>query len=82
MKVILSREAQKSYTHFPILEQKKIRKKLVALEENPYIGKKLEGQLSGYRSTRAWPYRIIYQVNEKEQRIEICDILHRQGVYQ
>lgn len=81
MKVILSKEAQKNYTHFPISEQKKIKKKLLSLEENPYGGKKLEGQLSGYRSVRVWPYRIIYQVNEKEQRVEVSDILHRQGAY-
>ncbi len=81
MKVILSKEAQKSYTHFPISEQKKIKKRLLALIDYPYIGKKLEGQLSQYRSIRAWPYRIIYQVNDDKQRIEVSNIVHRQGAY-
>ncbi len=81
MKVILSKEAQKSYTHFPISEQKKVKKRLFSLQNNPYSGKKLEGKLFGYRSIRAWPYRIIYHVNEKEQTVEVSNILHRQGAY-
>jgi len=82
MKVILSKEAQKNYAHLPVSEQKKVKKKLFSLEKNPFDGKKLEGQLSKYRSIRAWPYRIIYQINEKEQSVEVSSILHRQSAYQ
>lgn len=51
------------------------------LEKDPLAGKKLERELRMYRSLKAWPYRIIYVVNEEDQCIEVDDILHRQGVY-
>ncbi len=81
MLVILSKDAKKQYDRLPQTEQKKVKKKLQSLEMSPLAGKKLVGELSLYRSLRAWPYRIIYSINEKEKRVEVSDIEHRQGVY-
>ena len=81
MDIILSKEANKQYDRLPKPEQTKIHKKLIALQQDPYAGKKLTGDLTGIRSLRAWPYRILYEINEKDQRIEIHKIAHRQGVY-
>lgn len=81
MKVALSKDAQKQYNRLPIQEQKKVREKLVQLEQNPLSGKKLEGELLGIYTLRAWPYRILYEINVLEKRIEIHKILHRQGAY-
>jgi len=81
MLVILSKDAQKQYEHLPKGEQIKVRKKLLLLEQNPTAGNKLIGELGGIRSLRAWPYRIIYEVNETEKRVEILKIAHRQSAY-
>lgn len=81
MALVISKKAAKHYKHLPKSEQAKIKKHLLALQENPLAGKKLERELHDYRSLRAWPYRIIYQINEKELIIEVSDILHRQGAY-
>ena len=81
MDLILSRDAKKQYKHLPKSEQQKIKKKLVALSHNPSSGKKLEGKLKGRYVTRAWPYRIIYLINRDKNRVEVSDILHRQGAY-
>lgn len=81
MLVILSRDAQKQYEHLPKVEKIKVHKKLLLLVENPTAGKKLTGELSGIRSLRAWPFRIIYEINETEKRIAIHKIAHRQGAY-
>ena len=81
MQVILSLDAQKQYQRLPKTEQRKILKKLHSLEDNPYSGKKLTGELTGIRSLRAWPYRIFYEINEKTSRVEIHKISHRQGAY-
>lgn len=81
MQVVLSHDAKKHYNRLPASEQKKIKSKLLLLKENSYSGKKLGGELASYRSLRAWPYRIIYHINNKEQRVEVTDILHRQGAY-
>lgn len=81
MQVILASDAKKQYDHLPQSEQRKVKKKLFSLESNPLAGKKLSGELSLYRSLRAWPYRIIYTINGKKKRVEISDIEHRQGAY-
>jgi len=81
MDVILAKEAQKQYKRLPQTEKQKIKKKIAVLLENPSSGKRLEGKLAGRQVIRAWPYRIIYSVNKDKNRIEISDILHRQGVY-
>ena len=81
MQVILSHTAKKQYDHLPPQERKKVKKKLISLETNPLSGKKLSGELARYRSLRAWPYRIIYSVNELDKRVEVGDIEHRQGAY-
>ena len=81
MKVILSSKATKEYSKLPPTERKKVKKKLVFLEQFPYSGKKLGGELSGDRDIRAWPYRIVYNINPKEKRVEVSKIQHRHGVY-
>lgn len=81
MKVALSKDAQKQYEHLPKTQQIKIRKKLIGLEQNPHSGKKLEAELKGIRSLRAWPYRILYEINKDKQIIEVHKIVHRQGAY-
>ena len=81
MNVVLSKNARKDYEHLPKPERTKVRKKLAFLEQNPYAGKKLSGELEGIRTVRAWPYRLFYEVNETEKRIDVHKIKHRQGVY-
>ncbi len=81
MQVILSRQASKHFQKIPAVEKKKIKRKLLSLGKNPLIGKKLDAELYGERSLRAWPYRIIYFINKTEDRVEVSDILHRQGAY-
>lgn len=81
MQVILSDDATKQYRRLPKSVQTKAKKKLLLLATNPYAGKKLSGELAGIYSLRAWPYRILYEVNEQEKRVEIHKIKHRQGAY-
>ena len=81
MKVTLSEDAQKQYKRLPKSAQIKIFRKLEVLSKNPYSGKKLGGELGDFWSLRVWPYRIIYEINQKEKRIEVHKIRHRQGAY-
>ena len=81
MKVTVSEDAQKQYKRLPKAAQTKIFRKLEVLSKNPYSGKKLGGELGDFWSLRVWPYRIIYEINQKEKRIEVHKIRHRQGVY-
>lgn len=81
MQVILSKNAAKHLERLPKSEKLKIEKKLLRLRENPYSGKKLSGELDKSRSLKAWPYRIIYSINESKKIVEVSEILHRQGAY-
>jgi mRNA-degrading endonuclease RelE of RelBE toxin-antitoxin system len=81
MQVIVTPKVLKQYNRLPKIEQTKIKKKLSVLEQNPQEGKKLSGEYSELRSLKAWPYRIIYYINNKQRKIFIVTIAHRQGVY-
>ncbi len=81
MQVIITPKAQKQYEHLPKVEKIKIKKKLLQIEQNPLSGKKLSTRLLDLRSLRAWPYRILYLIDVKQNKIFIVTIAHRQGVY-
>ncbi|OGH39122.1 MAG: hypothetical protein A3B44_01720 [Candidatus Levybacteria bacterium RIFCSPLOWO2_01_FULL_38_21] len=81
MQIIVTPKAAKDYKLLPKTEQTKIKRKLEILEENPYIGKKLSAEFSELRVLRAWPYRIIYYIDNKRGKIFIVNIHHRQGAY-
>jgi len=59
-----------------------IRARLKSLATDPYVGKPLERDLSGYYTLRAKRYRIIYKIDEAEHVIEIHYVGHRKDIYQ
>jgi mRNA interferase RelE/StbE len=69
----------KQLKKLPLVERKKIVKKLEFLQKDPLVGKQLKGELAGLWSLKAWPYRIIYQL--EAQTITIFSISHRQTAY-
>ena len=81
MEVIVTPKALKQYNHLPKSDQTKIKKKLMHLENDPQEGKKLSGEYADLRSVRAWPYRIIYYIDNSKKKIFVVTIAHRQGVY-
>jgi mRNA-degrading endonuclease RelE of RelBE toxin-antitoxin system len=77
MKLYLSDRANKQLKKLPKSYRTKVDRKVLALANNPFLGKKLEDDLAGLRSYRAWPYRVIYKIEGK--KVIIISILHRQG---
>jgi len=62
--------------------QKKILEAIkTKLVKNPYIGKKLVGDLSSYYRYRINDYRIIYEILEDEIVLVVIKIKHRKDVY-
>ncbi|MGD8344961.1 MAG: type II toxin-antitoxin system RelE/ParE family toxin [Desulfobacterales bacterium] len=59
-----------------------VKAKIESIGADPYIGKLLEKELSGYLSYRARRYRIIYKVIEDIKTIEIHYIGHRKDIYE
>ena len=79
MDIIIKEEAQKQIKKLPKNELKKVIKKIRSLSLETDAGKQLKGEFNGLLSLRAWPYRIIYQVDKKQ--ITIFSVTHRQSVY-
>ena len=59
-----------------------IKTKLEQISENPYLGKHLERELSGYMSFKSKRYRIIYRIREDEGVVEIHYVGHRKDIYE
>jgi mRNA interferase RelE/StbE len=59
-----------------------VRSRLQRLREKPFMGKRLERELSGYWSLRAKRFRIIYRVEENDQVVEIHHVGHRRDIYE
>jgi len=51
------------------------------LSYDPYIGKKLVGELSPFYRYRVADYRIIYRIFDETIEIEIIKIAHRKDIY-
>jgi mRNA interferase RelE/StbE len=77
----LEKGAEKELDRSPVQYRKKILATLPIIAEDPFVGKKLTGELAGLYSYRAWPYRIIYKVYKKVLVVIIIRIRHRQEAY-
>ena len=62
--------------------KKRIKQALTELRQNPYTGKDLQGELSGFKSLRLKHYRIVYNINEETNFIQIYHIDRRRDVYE
>ena len=51
------------------------------LQDNPYIGKPLHGDLKGKYSLRSGDYRVIYSVDETDKSVLLLAVGHRKAVY-
>jgi len=81
VKIFYKDEALKQLKRIGPAELKKAKKKILVLVDNPLAGKLLKGELMTKRSVRAWPLRIIYTFDSKNQTILIETIDYRGSVY-
>ncbi len=79
MTISFSPIAQKQMKKLPAAEAKKVMRKIQFLADAPLAGKLLKGKMKSERSLRAWPYRIIYQIEKKS--LVILTVAHRQSAY-
>lgn len=52
------------------------------LKENPYLGKVLERELSGYHSLSMRRFRVIYKIDHRNHVIQIHYAGHRKYIYE
>ncbi|MBW2589755.1 MAG: type II toxin-antitoxin system RelE/ParE family toxin [Deltaproteobacteria bacterium] len=59
-----------------------IKQALNDLQQNPYIGNDLEEELYGFKSFKIKRYRIIYNIDEDINFVQIYYVGHRRDVYE
>lgn len=80
----ISPSASKSLKHLEKSNKnvcERLIKAIDQLKTNPFLGKKLLGELSNFRSLRVGEYRVLYLVIEKMVLIQVVKIAHRKEVY-
>jgi mRNA-degrading endonuclease RelE of RelBE toxin-antitoxin system len=75
-------ESSRILSKLPPENKKRIKKVLTELRQNPYTGKDLQEELSGFKSHRFQQYRIIYNINEEKNFIQIYHIGRRRDIYE
>lgn len=80
-KILLLKSAQKELNKLTQKDKRRIAEAIESLRDMPLMGKKLEGELRGLRSIRVWPFRILYEIKNKELIILVIKISHRKDVY-
>jgi mRNA interferase RelE/StbE len=60
----------------------RIRQRIIELSDNPYLGLRLVGDLTGFWKDRIGKYRIIYKIDENKKTIIFYDIDLRKRVYE
>ncbi|MFH0739877.1 MAG: type II toxin-antitoxin system RelE/ParE family toxin [bacterium] len=76
----LSSRARHNLKRIPMPWQARIVEAIDAISQNPFLGIKMWGELDNKRKVRIWPYRILYEVNEKQAVIYILNIGHRGSI--
>jgi mRNA-degrading endonuclease RelE of RelBE toxin-antitoxin system len=79
MSILYRPTALKQLQKIPKQAQRSILNKIEMIGSDWTVGKMLKGELSGLRSFRSWPYRIIYIVGNGN--VIIYSIEHRQSAY-
>lgn len=82
LKIRFTPEAAKLLTKFHPTNKKLIKAALKDLRKDPNLGDGLQEELSGFRSHKVKRYRIVYNVNESEDAIEVYYVGHRRDVYE
>jgi len=81
-KVFIERNAEKNFRKTPRVIQRKIISAIVRLKINPrHLNvRKISGSENYYR-IRVGDYRIVYEINDKEKKVNIFRIRHRKEAY-
>ena len=59
-----------------------VKSHLQNLKENPYLGKALERELSGYYSLSMKKFRVIYKIDHQNHLMQIHYVGHRKYIYE
>jgi len=81
-RIELRKSAERSLKKLDRKYQNYVYEKMLELAHNPRGSKceKLSGVENGYRKV-AWPYRILYTIDDSQKTVDVYLIAHRKEVY-
>jgi len=79
--VFVHKPAAKKINKLPRNLQEKILKLIDLLADQPYLGKRLQGELAGSWRLRIGDYRLIYDISESDKKVIVHAIGSRGDVY-
>jgi mRNA-degrading endonuclease RelE of RelBE toxin-antitoxin system len=79
--VLISQQAEKFHKKLDENAKARVTETLIVLEKQPYIGKRLHGELRENYSVRTGKLRVIYTISEKDKTIYIIAIGPRKTIY-
>jgi len=76
------KKVEKSLKKVPLKDFERIGQEILKLKENPrpLKQKKVRGMKGKIFSLKVWPYRIFYEVRDKEKEIVILEVIHRKDL--
>ena len=74
-------DVRKVFQHFSPLRKQKIKECLREISLNPFVGKALQENLTGFYSYRAGHFRILYIIDKEERIVRLMAIGFRGNVY-
>lgn len=80
-RVEVKKKAKKEIAALPKKEQQRVVAAFDVLRENPFAGKKMQGEYEGAWSLRVWLYRILYTIHHEIVTVTVLRVGHRQDVY-
>lgn len=80
-RIVATKTFQDDFDSYPEELQDRMRKKFRSLEMNPRRHKRLRGDLKGCWSLRVGDYRVVYTIEEDDQRVVLLFTGHRRSVY-
>lgn len=80
--LFFTQEAKARIRHLHPIVKREIRLALEELKQNPWEGKILQRELTGFLSLRLKQYRILYQIDEDKNRIDILTLGLRKTIYE
>ncbi len=75
-------EAKNKIAHLPPPLKQTLRTSLEQLQLNPWLGKPLQRDLTGFRSLRVGSHRVIYQIDEDHRHIHVLTLGARKTIYE
>ena len=67
------RRFEKDFRKLPLDIRRRVDTEARALENDPFLGKRLRGEFEGSHSLRIGDYRVIYRVIPSEKRVILID---------